>query len=373
MMEVLPWRSAASPNDVLRRAAAVLAEGGLVAFPTETVYGLAANALRPDAVARLLQSKGRPIDKPLTVALPDAAAALEWVPGLSPLGRRLARRCWPGPVTLVFGAGLDGGRLDQLSEEVRQRLSPHGTLGLRVPAHAALLDTLGLVSYPVVLTSANRSGEPAAVTAEEVAAAVGDGLDLLIDDGPCYYGQASTVVRVEGAAWTILREGVVPAEELEQLGTRVILFVCTGNTCRSPLAEALCKKLLAERLGCDPAELPRRGYLVLSAGLAAQTGAPAATEAVAAASELGADLSGHVSRPLSAGLAAQADDLIAMTRGHLEMLATSAPGLACQPRLLAGAGADLPDPIGGDQEDYRACARQILGHLESFVAELQLS
>src|SRR5262249_7184244 len=217
---------------------------------------IAANALDAAAVARLTRSKGRPEQKPLAVALRGADDALEWVPGMSPLGRRLARRCWPGPVTLVFGEGLEGGWLDRLPDETRRRVSPQGTVGLRVPAHAAVLEALDRVAFPVVLTSANRSGEPAAVTAEQVVAAVGDDLGLVIDGGPCYFGQASTVVRVAGDAWTVLREGVVSAEELRRLSAYVILFLCTGNTCRSPMAEALCKKLLAEKLGCTPEELP---------------------------------------------------------------------------------------------------------------------
>src|SRR5262249_28168110 len=98
MTQVLDWQAAPHSRHVVRRAVEALAEGQLVAFPTETVYGVAASVLVPEAVERLRQGKGRPEDKPLTLALGGASAGLDWVPDMSPLGRRLARRCWPGPV-----------------------------------------------------------------------------------------------------------------------------------------------------------------------------------------------------------------------------------------------------------------------------------
>src|SRR5438552_1927366 len=138
MPEVLDWQHAANPGTVLARVVQALVEGQLVALPTETVYGLAACALIPEAVDRLQQSKGRPESKALTLALRSAGDAFDWVPAMSPLGRRLARRCWPGPVTLVFDDGIDQGLASRLPEAVRQRVCPTGTIGLRVPAHEAV-------------------------------------------------------------------------------------------------------------------------------------------------------------------------------------------------------------------------------------------
>ncbi len=370
MTQVLDWRSAAEPRDIVHRAVQVLIDGGIVAFPTETVYGLAASILLPEAIVRLRRSKGRPEEKPLTLAIGGAAAALDWVPGMSSLGRRLARRCWPGPVTLVFSEGIEQGLASRLPERVRQAVCPTGTLGLRTPAHEAILRALQLLPGPLALTSANQSGAPPAGTAEQVVQAVGEEVTLVIDDGPSRYGQASTVVQVNGNRWTVLREGVLSEAELRRQSACVILFVCTGNTCRSPLAEALCKRKLADRLGCSVEELPQRGFHVLSAGLAAMMDSRAAAEAIEAARELGADLTGHCCRPLIPGLAAQADYLIAMTRGHLLALADQDPRPGSPPQLLCPEGYDIPDPIGGDQQVYRECAREISQHLESLLAEI---
>jgi protein-tyrosine phosphatase len=157
---------------------------------------------------------------------------------------------------------------------------------------------------------------------------------------------------------------------MAEIHNRHILFVCTGNTCRSPLAQGLCARLLADRIGCEPADLPARGFFVQSAGLAAMIGAEATAEAVVVGRELGVDLSGHKSQPLTLELLAQADFLFAMTQAHLQMLTSldlpDGPILA----LLSGQGEDIADPIGCSPEIYRECARQIRQHLEDRVTEL---
>lgn len=150
---------------------------------------------------------------------------------------------------------------------------------------------------------------------------------------------------------------------------RSILFVCTGNTCRSPLAAALCRTLLAARLGCTADELPARGYTVGSAGVAAWPGDPAAPAAVLVASEHGADLTGHRSRAVGPELLEQATRVVAMTRGHAATIAARFPGVGPAPVLIGGPDDDLPDPIGGDLAVYRACADTLLAHLDRHLTE----
>ena len=156
------------------------------------------------------------------------------------------------------------------------------------------------------------------------------------------------------------------AEVPPPLLRRSILFVCTGNTCRSPIAESLCRVKLSQALGCEPAELESRGYRVASAGVMAYPGDGATPEAVAVAIENGAELTGHRSRPLCPEMLESATDVFAMTETHLVVLLSRlAPG-APEPKLLCGTD-DLPDPIGGDRDEYRACARVIASHLDRLI------
>jgi L-threonylcarbamoyladenylate synthase len=363
MAHVLPWRSAAVPAETAGQAAQALKEGGLVVFPTDTVYAVAASARHPDAVARLRRCTGRPDDQPLTVALHGPANLSAWVAEPGPLARRLARRCWPGPVTLAF-AGI--GPLPQPGEEVRGQVCAGDQLWLRVPGHAAFLLALRQLDEPIVMC------DDVGLVEASQAVALGEEIALVIDDGPARSDRPATVVQIDGTRWQVLREGVVSADVLRQVAAVLIVFLCTGNTCRSPLAESLCKRLLADRLGCTVAELPQRGFVVLSAGLSVLMGQPAAEEAVRLAAECGVDLSGHVSQPLSEELAAQADYLLVMTQGHLQTVTEAFAELACRPRLLSPAGEDISDPIGGDREVYEACARQLRAGLEAFVADIPL-
>jgi protein-tyrosine phosphatase len=200
--------------------------------------------------------------------------------------------------------------------------------------------------------------------------AVADGWLVLADDSQ-HTGQLPTVVRIAGKQNRIEREGAVTASALEEKSPCRILFVCTGNTCRSPMAEALCRRLLADRLGCEPAQLPRHGFAVESAGLAALAGDEPSPEAIQAVRHYGADLSEHRSRPLTPDLLADADFVLAMTRTHLQFLVGWDVGVGPRrPRLLSSRGEDIDDPIGGTLEVYHACARQIVDHLQELLAEL---
>lgn len=347
MAEVVDWQAVAKPAAAARQAVRLLREGGVVCFPTEGLPVLAASGLNPGAVERL-RAAGHPLD----VAVRGAGAARDWVPSLGRLPRRLARRFWPGPLTLLAEGGADEGVATRLPAPVREAVCPGGSVRLRSPAHAAVLEVLDRLRLPLVATAA-----PAEVAA-----------DLVFNDTPGPY-ETPTVVAVAGEGWRVASEGVVTEEMLRQQSACLVVFVCTGNTCRSPLAEALCKKKLADALGCAAEELPARGYFVCSAGLAAAPGGPAAEEAVEVARVYGADLAGHRSRPLTTDLAARADFLVAMTDGHLRALAHRYPRTDARPRLLDPAG-DVADPIGHPAPVYAACGEQIWRHLEALVAEL---
>lgn len=206
---VIDLRSAEDRRDVVHRAVQTLAEGGLVAFPTETVYGLAASALDENAVARLLATKERGASKPLSLAIKSADEARDYAPDMCLLAQRLARRCWPGPITLVVDDSHPESLVRQLPLKVQHAVSPQQTIGLRVPGHQVILDVLRMLAGPLALSSANRAGMPEAVTAKEIVDAFGDEIDLVVDDGPCRFGQPSSVVRVVEGRYEVLRAGVI--------------------------------------------------------------------------------------------------------------------------------------------------------------------
>ncbi|MFO1540688.1 MAG: L-threonylcarbamoyladenylate synthase [Chloroflexota bacterium] len=206
MARVLVADPAAPDPAVLAAAAAHLRAGGLVAFPTETVYGLGADARSSDAVAAIFAAKGRPADNPVIVHAADAAGAWAVTTGPTVLAARLAAAFWPGPLTLVLPAAAG------LPEAVRAGLP---SVAVRVPAHPVALGLLRAAGIPVAAPSANRSGRPSPTTAAHVLAELGDlpGL-LILDGGPCRVGLESTVVDVRGAAPVILREGGVSREAI---------------------------------------------------------------------------------------------------------------------------------------------------------------
>ena len=369
---VIDVNSAEDSRDVVHRAVQALVEGKLAAIPTETVYGLAASALKAKAVLRLLEVKGRREGNPLALAIKSADEAEDYIPDMPTLGVRLARRCWPGPVTLVFDDNHPDSAVRQLPKEVQQVVCQSGTIGLRVSAHPLVLEVSRLIAGPLALTSANRSGQPDLLTGRDVISQLGDDIDLVLDDGRTQYGQSSTVVRVHADRLAVLREGIVTQSHLRRLASLVIVVVCTGNTCRSPMAAALLRHRLAERLGCAVGDLEDRGVVVASAGLNAYGGGSAATEAIQTMSERGVDLSDHVSQPLTDRLARHADIIFTMTRSHREMLLAQWPEAASRTHLLCVDGRDVTDPIGGSREIYAACAKQIDAALAERVSELDI-
>ena len=194
----VPWpEDAGEREQLLARAAAILHGGGLVVFPTDTVYGVAADPGQPAAVAALFALKERPPSKQIALLVTGLEQLGDRVPGLPAAAERLARRYWPGPLTLVL-ADREG-----------------GTIGVRVPDHPVPLALLAQVGAPLATTSANSSSGGSARTAEEVLAQLPSGFALLIDGGHCPGGVDSAVVDATGEPLRILRPGALSRQEIE--------------------------------------------------------------------------------------------------------------------------------------------------------------
>ena len=351
-MTICSWQPNESCELVLRH----LMEGRCVALPTESTYELVASAFHPEAIASVQHLAG---EHQPTIVLGDYAHLFDWLPFLEGAGPRLFRKLGPGPMTLLADGGFSYGLISRLPEAVRQLLVRDDRMAIRWPSHA-IWDELRHANLPLVSVPIDKAVNAELITGGEAA--------FVIDAGATQFGMAPSLVQAEGRRCRLARVGGLAREQFEELAVCRILFICTGNTCRSPMAEALCTKLLADQLGCLPGELKQHGYCVQSTGLAASTGSPASPDGVRVVADFGADLSAHRSRMATMEMLLWADHIFTMTASHAYALLPVEQIVG--PRLLSPEGDDVADPIGGALEDYRTCAEQIIQYLQQRLPEL---
>ncbi|MBI5804515.1 threonylcarbamoyl-AMP synthase [candidate division TA06 bacterium] len=325
-------------TETASQAVGALNRGEVMAFPTDTVYGLGCRADLPQAVKKIYRLKGRNFSKPLILFVKNPRELEQLVLNVPDYTAKLMKVYWPGQLTMVFPA----------SDQVKKwGLDKNGTIGIRIPRHKALQAILDQINGPLATTSANVSGAQESCNVEQVMESFKDPVDLILDGGELPRCRPSTVLDLSREHPVILRRGDIGRRELSELLQQPIkqdkvevLFVCTGNTCRSPMAEGYLKNILPKNW--------KDKVVVRSCGTRALPGMPATDKGQETARKFGFDLSSHHSRTLTDSLAKQADIIIALEDGHRQDIIKLYP--KAQVSLLAVDG--VADPIGGTLEDY---------------------
>jgi protein-tyrosine phosphatase len=266
---------------------------------------------------------------------------------------------------------MTGTLFNELPAPTRAALSGQNHLRLGCSNQPLMREISRELPWPLLTSSSSpERPEERYESAGDLQQRSGGVVELIADSGPPRYQDRSTVVHIGSSGWEVTEEGIVGRRTVAQLASEIVLFVCTGNTCRSPMAESLFRKTLAEHLDCPEEALIDRGYVVLSAGLATTAGMPASEHSVSVVGEEGIDLTGHQSQPATAELLGVADHIVTMTRSHRESILARFPDLAPRVRLMSPEGRDVLDPFGGDRCDYERCRDEIRDHLPSLMASL---
>ena len=200
-------------HEQIEKGVSILSRGGIIAYPTDTVYGLGAGIGFPKAIERIYAVKERPVNMPLPLLVADVSQISELAESISPLARLLIQNFLPGALTLVLPA----------SASVPDIIAAGGkTVAVRIPAHPVPIALIRGLGTPIVGTSANLSGQPSALTADEVYGQLGDKIDFVIDGGRCPGGKESTIIDITGEKAVILREGAISRKEIEQVCGSII-------------------------------------------------------------------------------------------------------------------------------------------------------
>lgn len=370
------------PRDLVHRSVQALVEGHVIGLPSETVYGVVASALCVEAVEKLafmVDSEGSSDIGRIALCMRSHDALGDFLAPKTRLASRLSQRCFPGPLTLISECESEESAVGRLPEQVQTILQKANrgsdraasvpireNVAFRVSSHRLLSHIHRYLSAPLIWGEFPAGSPGALTTAGEFnehlsSLSLDTSLPLLLDDGPSRYGGVGTVVRLAGNSWQIVRQGVIQRAAMNQFVKPVIAIVCTGNTCRSPMAETLLRDLLHKRFGSE--DVAR----VISAGVAAGRGSGASPQSVEVMGRLGLDLTGHSSQPLDDPLMSMADLVLTMTRRHRDAILAAWPDRKDRVFTLRRDGGDVSDPVGMPVDVYEQCADQIREELEKWL------
>lgn len=350
-MNPSPSHRAAQDVDAAAVAAAAtaLAAGELVGVATDGFLALAARADRPETRMALWEASARAgASSPSLLRCPDR---LELSCECAGLVRRIAQRHWPGPLILEVRAEGD-----------EMRWSNDAWMPLCCPAEPHARALAEAAKVPLLLATI-----PQATDATSFRRLTGT--ERVLGSRQNALSELPAWLRVARGVFELRRDGLYSLDTLRTSAGLAIGFVCTGNTCRSPMAESLARRLLAKRLGVEPSRIGDFGFRVLSMGTFAAPYQPASAHSVEAVRELGGDLTGHRSQVATWKLLADLQRVYCLTRVHMDQVRLLLPADWPGQLALLDEHRDVTDPIGGSLVDYRECARQIRAALERRLEE----
>ncbi len=343
----------------MSRALDALRTGSLVVLPTETLYAFGAAADRRPALNQLRQVKELGSSPGWVLHIDRPSSISRWIHKPNRVLNRLIEKLWPGPlaVRVTMTDTEQKAMRDAFGTETYDETADAGgRVSFRCPDHPLTRAIIEELKIPLVMIGV-KPGD----AGRELSSALADTHLpplLAIDAGPGRYRGSSTLVEVSDSRWQILRPGAIAERTIRRVMERTIVFVCSGNTCRSPMAEQIAKLLAARKLGITPEELEAVGWNITSAGAHATYGAPATAEARSVIRAMGGSLERHRSRAATADLLLRADLILTMTESLRQELLDNVPGLAGKVSRL-DPDSDVIDPIGGPVDVYRQTAEKI--------------
>ena len=336
--KVLKVNSAIPEVEKIAEAARIIRQGGLVIFPTETVYGLAADSNNPKAMDRLRAVKKRSDGKLFSVLIAQRGIIDNYTSYTHPNLYKVIDKYWPGPLTVIVPTRHEG-----------------ETIGIRMPDHTVALRLVEESGCTIAAPSANLEGKKPPTNCSEALEDLDGQVDLALDSGPVDFGISSTILDFTKTHPTVIRDGVITQQDVDRtISKKCVLFVCTGNSCRSVMAEYLLK---AKLIGRDNIEVHSAGTGVFFKSTASQ-------ETIAVLRERGINASMHISRSLGTIMLKKSDLIFAMTRSHRAQILERVPLVEKRVYLLKEFGdttrgyetdLDVPDPIGQPHAAYQEC------------------